>query len=94
MHKLLHERKIAGDGVFKPETVTLMTAAFDDAWQLLQDSDVIFASASHAEKARVTLAKYIIEAVNLGERNQLQLRDDALTYYAKLIVARPRTDRK
>ena len=86
MHKLLHERKIAGDGVFEPATVTLMTAAFDDAWQLLQDSAVTFASDAHAEEARLTLANYIIEAVNLGERNQLRLRDDALAYYAKSIV--------
>lgn len=86
MHNFLREREIAGDGVFEPQTVIIMTAAFDDAWQLLQDSSVTFSSAAHAEEARVALAKYIIEAVRLGERDQRRLRDDALASYAKSIV--------
>jgi hypothetical protein len=57
-----------------------------DGWKLLQDSGVVFASPAHAEDARVALAKYIIEAAKLGDRNQLRLRDDALAYYAKSIV--------
>ena len=86
MLKLLRDREIAVEGIFDPETVPLMTAAFDDAWQLIQDSAVTFESDAQAEEARLTLAKYIIEAVKQGERNQLRLRDDALAHYAMSIM--------
>jgi hypothetical protein len=93
MHQLLRKHEIVGDAVFDPEAIAILSAAFYDAWKLIQESGATFASPAHAEEARVTIAKYIIEAAKLGERDQLRLRDDALAYYAKSIVRRA-TDHK
>jgi aspartate oxidase len=86
MNLLLRDRTNAGDGVFDPATVAILTAAFDDAWKFLHEGGITFASDARAEEARILIGKYIIEAAKRGERNQHRLRDDSLTHYAKSVV--------
>jgi len=76
-------RKIASDGAFDPEAVTVLVAAFDDAWKLLQASGAVFASDACAEDTRLTIAKRIIEMARQGESQRRRLRNDALTHFAK-----------
>jgi hypothetical protein len=64
-------------GVFDPDAVNLLVAAFDDAWQSIKDSGPSL-SDKQIELTRVTLAKYIIEQARHGERDQRRLRDRAL----------------
>ena len=70
-------------GVFAPDEVRTLVAAFDKAWASVQASGAIFDTAAKTESARATLAKYIIEAATEGERDQRRLRDGALMALAK-----------
>jgi hypothetical protein len=71
------------DGVFYPEEVQILVAAFDDAWVKLQSSRAPFAEAAYAPAAREILAKHIIRAAQRGERNPRQLTDDALLHLSR-----------
>jgi hypothetical protein len=66
------------DGVFYPEEVQILTAAFDDAWAGVQASQAPFAAEDYALAAREILAKHIITAAQRGERDRRRLRDGAL----------------
>ena len=68
------------DGVFFPEEVQILVAAFDDAWAKLQSSRAPFAEEAYAPAAQEILAKHIIMAAQRGERNPRQLTDDALLH--------------
>jgi hypothetical protein len=72
MHEFI---KRFANGVFYPEEVDILTAAFDDAWAKLQASRTPFTNAS---AAREILAKQIIMAAKRGERNTRYLSQDAL----------------
>jgi hypothetical protein len=71
-------------GVFDPEGVRVLVAAFDDAWRRLLDSGAEFASERDSAAMRDTLAKYIIEQARYGERDHRRLRDGALLHCARL----------
>jgi hypothetical protein len=66
------------DGVFYPEEVEILIAAFDDAWARLQASRALFAEEAYASATREILAKQIIMAAKRGERNIRYLSQDAL----------------
>jgi hypothetical protein len=68
------------NGVFFPEEVQILVAAFDDAWAKLQSSRAPFAEEACAPAAREILAKRIIMAAQRGERNPRQLTEDALLH--------------
>ena len=81
MLNLFHE--LAGDGTFDPETVQIMTGAFDRAWSSLQASGAPFSVADYAETARDILARHIVKAARNGERDQQQLCQGALLQLAR-----------
>ena len=66
------------NGVFYPEEVEILTAAFDDAWAKLQASQAPLGEEAYACAAREILAKQIIMAAKRGERNSRYLSQDAL----------------
>ena len=68
------------NGLFFPEEVQILVAAFDDAWAKLQSSHAPFAEAPAAQEI---LAKHIIMAAQRGERNPRQLTDDALLHLSR-----------
>src|SRR5215468_4156608 len=74
--------KYAG-GVFSPQDVRILVAAFDAAWRSLLASGITFESDRESEAVRDTLAKHIIEQAHYGERDQRRLRDGALLQYAQ-----------
>jgi hypothetical protein len=67
-------------GVFEPETITLLVAAFDDAWARVLRSGITFATDREKERMRETIARRIILLARNGERNSRHLRDDALLH--------------
>ena len=77
-HAIAHPKE-----VFDPEAIRVLTAAFDHAWQGLQNSGVRFDSDRQSEQARNALAKYIIEQARQGERDERRLRDGALLQYTQ-----------
>ena len=74
--------KYAG-GVFSPDDVRILVAAFDDAWRAVLASGIAFESERESKAVRDTLAKHIIEQARYGERDRRRLRDGALLQYAQ-----------
>jgi hypothetical protein len=61
---------------FDPKAVSCIIRAYDAAWDSLRGS--IFASAGREEETRATLVRSIIATAERGERDPVQLRDEAL----------------
>ena len=70
-------------GAFGPAEIRILVSAFDQAWESIQASEAKFDTGAHAENARATLAKHIIEAAKQGELDQRRLRDGALLQYSR-----------
>ena len=68
------------DGVFYPEEVEILTAAFDEAWASVQASQAPFAAEDYASAAREILAKHIIMA---AQRGRHRLTNDALLHLSQ-----------
>lgn len=64
-------------GVFDANAIRILVGAFDEAWKSLQDS-----GADATESTRAALAKYILDAAMLGERDHRRLCDGALQHLA------------
>jgi hypothetical protein len=78
-------------GVFQPDDVRILAAAFEDAWRSLLASGITFESDRASEAVRDTLAKHIIEQARYGERDRRRLLDGALLQYAQLnLKSKPR----
>jgi hypothetical protein len=74
--------KDAEAGVFEPDAVRILVAAFDAAWQSVQASGIHLTDKG-IELTRATLAKYIIAQARQGERDEARLRDGALLHLAQ-----------
>jgi hypothetical protein len=70
-------------GAFDDDEVSILTRAFDEAWQAVEASGVCFTAESYKNVARELLALRIIEIAELGERDPNRLREDALLYLAR-----------
>jgi hypothetical protein len=79
--KFLDEHAKAG--VFDPDAVRTLVAAFDAAWRSIEASGAHVTSEKQIELTRATLAKYIIEQARHGERDQRRLCDGALLHLAQ-----------
>lgn len=71
-------------GVFGPEEITVLVAAFDEAWDRLEKSGARYELASAKERARQQLATRIVEMAKLGERDPRKLCEDALLFLAQI----------
>jgi hypothetical protein len=65
---------------FDPDTVALLSSAFDTAWATLKKSGSPLAADDQAAPTREFLAKRIIAMGHKGERDRQRLVDDALAY--------------
>ena len=75
MLKLINE--LGPEAVFDPETLRILTAAFDAAWASIEATGTPFSDVDYAEPAREIIGRHIIQAAKSGERDQQQLRDGA-----------------
>jgi hypothetical protein len=71
-------------GVFDPEQVRIITGAFDQTWQAVQDTGTPFASNGVAEAIGDVVALRIIAMARLGELDCDRLREGALRYLAEM----------
>ena len=69
-------------GVFDPDAVSTLFAAFDAAWQSIKASGPHL-SDKQIELMRATLAKYIIEQARRGELDERRLCEGALLHLAQ-----------
>ena len=68
---------------FDPEAVATSSAAFDDAWDTVKQSDSTFARPAYQRGAREVLAKCIIEMAQRGERDRRHLSEAAVEFLAQ-----------
>jgi ABC-type anion transport system duplicated permease subunit len=80
VRKFLHDH--LDPGVFAPDAVSTLMAAFDGAWQAIIASGAKL-SGQQSELTRELLAKYIIEQARQGELDECRLRDGALLHLAQ-----------
>ena len=91
MRKFLHDH--VDPGVFAPDAVRTLIAAFDGAWQSIIASRARLSS-QQSERTRELLAKYIIEQARQGELDECRLRDGALLHLAQSNLRYPPRDQK
>jgi hypothetical protein len=89
VRKFLHDH--VDPGVFAPDAVRTLLAAFDGAWQSILASGARL-SAQQTELTRELLAKYIIEQARQGELDERRLRDGALLHLSQSNLRRPPTN--
>lgn len=77
------------EGVFSPEDVRVLVAAFDAVWASLKASGSSAADPIYKETAREVIAKFIIQAVKNGEREKRALIEGALLQLVNLGKQRP-----
>jgi hypothetical protein len=76
---------------FGPESLSVLIAAFEDAWRASQTTGSTLHVDGHAaEHTRGILARCIIEMAKLGERDPNKLRDAALAHLAEANIRRER----
>jgi hypothetical protein len=76
------------EGVFTPETIKVLTAAFDDAWDRVVSSNAPWAQPEHAKAGRIIIAKYIIATAKAGEKDARMLTEGALLHLSKQKLSR------
>jgi hypothetical protein len=81
------------EGVFQPEDLCVLAAAFDEAWEELEKSRLYLEADYQRQWARDTLGKYIIEEAKKGQRDIARLRDGALLLYRSYAKAPPLANR-
>jgi len=76
----------ADASAFDPDSIRILSDAFEDAWKSLQTTGTTFHPDGNGEQTREILARCIIEVAKLGERDRRRLRDAALTHLTEANV--------
>ena len=66
---------------FDPETVTLLSDAFEGAWQRVQTSGIRLARPGYANIMREVMAKHIVNLAEHGERDESALSSSAFHFF-------------
>ena len=74
---------LLAQSAFDPEFIETLVAAYEAAWQKLEQSGSTFASPRYKRAAQEIVAKRIIEMAQRGEREPNQLAEDAVSYLAR-----------
>jgi hypothetical protein len=67
---------------FDPEITNVLVAAFDHAWERIENSGSPLATGAAATATREKLAKHIIALAKAGERDEKRLIEGALALLA------------
>ena len=73
---------------FRPDEISILEDAFEDAWRRLENSKAPWASEDYSTAARTILARHIIEMAQGGERDPKWLADSALLYISQRKLTR------
>jgi len=68
---------LLAQSAFDPEFIETLVSAFEDAWSKIEKSGSDFASPRYRRAAQEIVAKRIIEMAQRGEREPMQLAEDA-----------------
>lgn len=68
--------------VFDHETASALSAAFEEAWQALQEAGLQLPTSLDSDRIREILVLRIIDLAQDGERDVARLRDGALSHLA------------
>ena len=71
------------DGVFRPDEISVLEDAFEDAWRRIEQSKAPWASEDYSTAGRTILAKYIVTMAKGGERDPRWLADSAILYLSQ-----------
>jgi hypothetical protein len=72
------QSRLPPDSAFDLETIRLLTAVFEDAWRAItRDASI----GPDTDAARDQLARIIIASAQRGQRDPIQLRDDAIAFF-------------
>jgi len=71
---------LLAEAAFDPETVEILSAAFEDAWERIRRSGSTLARPAYERGAREVLAKSIIEMAQGGERDRSRLTEAAVHF--------------
>ena len=71
-----------------PETIEVLTAAFDEAWRKVTSSNAPWAQPDYAKAARTIIARRIIAAAKFGETDRQALADGALLHLSRQKLSR------
>jgi hypothetical protein len=63
---------------FDPKTISILTGALSDAWQVVVANEAVFKIDGHADDARRLLARHIVDLAMQGERDSYRLSEGAL----------------
>ena len=85
MHGFVNE---FAEGVFTPETIEVLTAAFDEAWRKVTSSNAPWAQPDYTKAARTIIARHIIAAAKFGETDRQALADGALLHLSRQKLSR------
>ena len=66
---------------FDPETVNLLSDAFETTWQRVQTSGNRLARPGYAKVMREVMARQIINLAQHGERDETELSDSAVIFF-------------
>jgi hypothetical protein len=66
---------------FDPETLNLLSDAFEDAWLKIQRSGNRLARPGYANVMREVMAKHIIHLAQRGERDEIALSNSAVNFF-------------
>jgi hypothetical protein len=73
---------------FRPDEISVLEDAFEDAWRRLENSKAPWASEEYSTAARTILARHIIKTARRGERDPKSLADSALFYLSQRKLTR------
>jgi hypothetical protein len=73
---------------FRPDEISILEDAFDDAWRRIECSKAPWANDEYSAAGRTILAKYIITMAKSGERDAKWLADSAVLYLSQQKLCR------
>lgn len=74
--------------LFRPDEISILEDALDDAWRRVESSKAPWASEDYSVAGRTILAKYIVTMAHSGERDTKWLADSALLYLSQQKLSR------
>jgi hypothetical protein len=68
---------------FRPDEISILEDAFEDAWHRIESSKAPWASDEYSAAGRTILAKYIIAMAKSGELDAKWLAESAVLYLSQ-----------
>lgn len=67
---------------FDPETISILSSAFESAWHRIEASNSGFARPAYADAMREVVARHIIDMAQCGQLEPIKLSDSAVEFFS------------